>query len=111
MLMPLLLALAASSESNEFADYEACILRNAARLERTGEPAEVVADAAVTACHEMKRKFVADYVNDPKRRGYMSIVEAGKLMTDLLNGQGRSARNTAILLTMESRLARQEGAN
>ena len=107
----LLLAVVAGPETNEFEAYRACILKSAARLEPTGEAAEVVADAAVTACHQLKRTFVANYVNDPKQRGYMSVVEAGKTMTTLLNGTGESARTEAILQTMETRLARSGGQN
>jgi hypothetical protein len=101
----LMVAAVGGASVNEFALYEDCITKNAARLERTAEPAQLVADAAVTACQELKQKFIADFVNDTKKRGYMSVVEAGKVMTELLNMSGETARRKAVLQTMETRLA------
>jgi hypothetical protein len=107
----IMLSVAAAASSNEFEEYRSCILRNAQRLEASAEMAQVVADASVTACRALKRKFVADYVNDPKRRGYMSVVEAGRAMTELLNGTAVSAHAEAVLQVMETRTARNGGAN
>jgi len=107
-----LIALAAANTNdnastvNEFEQYETCIIENAIRLEPTNEPAALVADSGIQACFDLKRKLTADFVKDPKRIGYMSVAEAGKIMTDFLNDTAAAAYNKAVLKILELRLDR-----
>jgi hypothetical protein len=98
--------IAGASSSNFLQDHVDCMKAATVKFERSGEPAETVANAALSSCERFFVQYRSNWLNNRPPNATLTYIEGKKFLDEFWAGVEKRAREKAIQTIVEIRANR-----